>query len=217
LRIGYISPLVHAFLAPAIKHFRTEFPEATFGLHTLRQDELEHRLNRQELDLAFTLLPVPDGNFEARAVSRARPVIAVPAGSALAERGRVSWGELDGHDAISFEHRSSGFQARMDAMLAAHGVKLTTVQQTDSAETALALVGVSLGIALLPLLMTPAQRSDVVFVRLPDGAGEVEFGAIWRRDDAHPLRERFLEAVATVARDDVAPVGNASQNDVSIA
>jgi DNA-binding transcriptional LysR family regulator len=208
LRVGYISPLVHAFLALAIKHFRTEFPEVTFGLHTLRQEELEHGLNRQELDLGFTLLPVPDGNFEALVVSLARPVVAVPVGSVLAERGHVSWSDLDGHDAISFEHRSSGYQGSMDAMLAEHGVRLRTVQQTDSAETALALVGVGLGIALLPLLMAPATRSDVVFVYLPDDAAEAKFGAIWRRDDAHPLRTRFLEIVATVARNDDAPVGD---------
>jgi DNA-binding transcriptional LysR family regulator len=206
LRIGYVSPLLHAFLAPAIKHFRTEFPAVTFGLHTLRQDELEHGLNRQELDLGFTLLPVSNGNFETLTVAHARPVLAVPAGSALAERGQVAWGELDGHDAISFEHRSSGYQRSIDAMLAEHGVALTTVQQTDSAETALALVGVGLGIALLPLLIAPAQRNDVVFVCLPDDAGNAEFGAIWRRDDIHPLRVRFLEAVASIARDDDAPV-----------
>jgi DNA-binding transcriptional LysR family regulator len=206
LRIGYVSPLVHAFLAPAVKQFRSTFPEVTFDLHTLRPDELERGLNRQELDLGFTLLPVPDENFEALVVSHARPVVAVPAGSALAERGHLSWGELDGHDAISFEYRSSGYQRRMDAMLAEHGVRLRTVQQTDNGETALALVGVGLGIALLHLLIAPAPRSDVAFVCLPDDADEAEFGAIWRREDAHPLRQRFLQTVASVARADYAPV-----------
>jgi DNA-binding transcriptional LysR family regulator len=207
LRLGYISPLAQAFLAPAIKQFRTDFPEVTFGLHTLRPDELEHGLNRQELDLGFTLLPVPDANFEALAVSRARPVVAVPAGSSLAERGHISWAELDGRDAISFELNSFGYQRSMDAMLAEHGVRLRTVQQTDSLETALALVGVGLGITLLHLFIAPAPRTDVVFVCLPDDAGEAEFGAIWRRDDVHPLRGRFLEAVATVARADRALAG----------
>jgi DNA-binding transcriptional LysR family regulator len=210
LRVGYISPLVHAFLAPAIKQFRTMFPEVTFGLHTLRPDELEHGLNRQELDLGFTLLPVPDENFEALAVSHTHPVVAVPADSALAERERVAWAELDGHDAISFEHRSSGYQRTMDAMLAEHGVRLRTVQQTDSADTALALVSVGLGIALLHLLIAPAPCADVVFVHLPDDAGEAEFGAIWRRDDVHPLRTRFLETVASVAHADDAPLRVAS-------
>jgi DNA-binding transcriptional LysR family regulator len=199
LRVGYTSPLVNAFLAPAIKHFRTELPEVTFSLRTLRPDELEAGLNRQELDLGFTLLPVPDDNFEALAVSHARPVVAVPADSALAERGHVSWAELDGRDAVSFEHRSSGYQRRMDAMLAGHGVRLRTVQRTDNADTALALVSVGLGIAVLHLMIAPAARNDVVFLCLPDDADEAEFGAIWRRDDVQPLRGRFLEAVAAVA------------------
>jgi DNA-binding transcriptional LysR family regulator len=199
LRVGYIEPLVHGFLAPAIKRFRSAFPDVTFGLHTLRPDELEHALNRQELDVGFTLLPVPDDNFDALPVSHARPVVAVPAGDPLAQLERVSWADLDGHDAISFEHRFSGYQGRMETMLAEHGVRLTTTQQTDSMEGALAFVGVGLGIALLHLFISTTPRSDVVFVPLPDDAGEAEFGAIWRREDAHPLRKRFLETVATLA------------------
>jgi DNA-binding transcriptional LysR family regulator len=199
LRVGYIEPLVHGFLAPAIKRFRSAFPDVTFGLHALRPDELEHALNRGELDVGFTVLPVPDDNFDALPVSHARPVVAVPAGDPLARLERVSWADLDGHDAIALEHRFSGYQGRMDTMLAKHGVRLTTTQQTDSIEGALAFVGVGLGIALLHLFICTTPRSDVVFVPLPDDAGEAEFGAIWRREDAHPLRKRFLETVATVA------------------
>jgi DNA-binding transcriptional LysR family regulator len=210
LRVGYVSPLFDAFLAPAIKQFRTEFTDVTFDLHTLRPDELEQALNRQELDLGFTLLPVPDDNFVAFTVSRARPVVAVPAGHALAKRKQLSWGELDGHDAISFEQRTSGYQKDMDAMLAEHGVKLRTVQQADDGEAALALVGVGLGIVLLHLFVAPAPRSDVVFMCLPDDAAEAEFGAIWRRNDADPLRARFLESVATVARANNMLIGVAS-------
>jgi DNA-binding transcriptional LysR family regulator len=209
LRVGYTSPSVHAFLAPAIKQFRAEFPEVTFSLRTLHPDELEHGLNRQELDLGLTLLPAPDDNFDALAVAHARPVVAVPAGNELAERGHVSWNELDGRDAISFEYRSSGYQRTMDAMLAEHGVRLRTVQETDNIETALALVGVGLGIALLHLFIAPTPRNDVSFVCLPEDAGEVEFGAIWRRDDVHPLRGRFLETVAAVAPADRTPIGAA--------
>jgi DNA-binding transcriptional LysR family regulator len=202
LRVGYVNPLVHALLAPTIKQFRSTLPDVTFGLRALRPDELEHALNRQELDMGFTLLPVPDDNFDALAVSHARPVVAVPANDPLAQRERVSWRELDGRDAISFERRYLGHQQRRDSMLAEHGVELRTVQQTDSVEGALAFVGVGLGIALVHLFTAPAPRSDVVFVSLPDDADEAEFGAIWRREDAHPLRERFLEAVATVVSSD---------------
>jgi DNA-binding transcriptional LysR family regulator len=200
LRIGCVSPLMHAFLAPAIKQFRASYPEVAFSLRTLRTPELEHALNRQELDLGFTLLPVPDENFDALAVSRLQPVVAVPVDDALARRERTSWHELNGHEAISFD--ASGYQRRMDEMLADHGVKLTTVQKADSVEAALAFVGVGFGIALVHLLVAPPPRpsDDIVYVQLPDDAAWTEFGVIWRRNDVHPLRARFLDAVAFVAR-----------------
>jgi DNA-binding transcriptional LysR family regulator len=199
LRIGSVSPLVHAFLAPAIKRFRATYPEVSFDLRTLRSSELEHALNRQEVDLGFALLPVPDENFHALAVARSQPVIAVPADDELARRGRASWHELNGRDAITFEHRASGYQRRMDDMLADHGVRLTTVQEADSIEAALAFVGVGFGIALVHLFIATPPSDGVVFVRLPDDAAFADFGAIWRRDDAHPLRARFLETVTSAA------------------
>jgi DNA-binding transcriptional LysR family regulator len=204
LRIGSVNPLVHAFLAPAIKQFRATYPEVAFDLRTFRPRELELALNRQELDLGFTLLPVPDDNFDALAVSHAQPVVAVPVDDALGRRNHVSWHDLNGRDAISFANRASGYQRRMDEMLAVHGVKLKTVQQADSIEAALAFVGVGFGIALVHLVVAPPSCDDVVFVRLPDDAAWTDFGAIWRRDDVQPLRARFLDAVAFVAHTGVA-------------
>jgi DNA-binding transcriptional LysR family regulator len=199
LRIGSVSPLVHAFLAPVIKQFRATYPEVSFELRTLRNSELESALNHQEVDLGFTLLPVPDENFHAHAVARSQPVVAVPAGDELARRERISWHDLDGRGAITFERRASAYQRRMDDMLAERGVRLTPVQEADSIEAALAFVGVGFGIALLHLFVTTPPIDDVVFVGLPDDADFADFGAIWRRDDAHPLRERFLETVTSVA------------------
>jgi DNA-binding transcriptional LysR family regulator len=196
LRIGSVSPLLHAFLAPAIKHFRATYSEVAFDLRTLRVHELERALNRQEIDLGFTLLPVPDENFEALAISHTQPVVAVPVDDVLSRRERVSWHDLDGHAAISLGDRTTGYQRRMDDMLAEHGVTLTTVQHADSLEVALAFVGIGVGIALMHLVAAHPAWDDVTFVHLPEDAAWTEFGAIWRRSDVHPLRARFLGAVA---------------------
>jgi DNA-binding transcriptional LysR family regulator len=200
LRIGYVSPLVHAFLAPAIKRFRATYPEVSFDLRTLRSSELEHALNRQEVDLGFALLPVPDENFHALAVSHSQPIVAVPIDDELAGRECVPWHKLNGRDAITFEHRASGYQRRMDDMLAEHGVRLTPVQEADSIEAALAFVRVGFGIALVHQFIATPPCDGVAFVRLPDDAAWRDLGAIWRRDDAHPLRARFLENVTSVVR-----------------
>jgi DNA-binding transcriptional LysR family regulator len=197
LRIGSVTPLLHVFLAPAIKQFRSAYPEVSFDLRTLRSSELEHALNRQEVDLGFTLLPVPDENFHALAISHSQPVLAVPADDELARLGRVSWHHLNGRDAITFEQRASGYQRRMDDMLAEHEVRLISVQEADSMEAALAFVGVGFGIALVHLFVAAPPTDGVVFVRLPDDAEFADFGAIWRRDDVHPLLTRFLDTVTS--------------------
>jgi DNA-binding transcriptional LysR family regulator len=213
LRVGYVSPIAHAFLAPAIKQFCTAFPEVSFDLRTLRPTELERALNRQELDLGFGLLPVPDENFDALAVAHARPVLAVPVDDPLALCERVSWLDLQGRNAISFEHRFPAYQLRIDGILAKHGVRLTTVQHADDLEAALVFVGVGLGIAVIHLFNAQPRRDDVVFVSLPDDAGASEFAAIWRRDGGHPLRTRFVETLAHIADADMMPVGRARRDE----
>jgi DNA-binding transcriptional LysR family regulator len=199
LRIGAVSSLMHAFLAPAIKQFRRAYPEASFDLQTLRVAELENALNRQELDLGFMLLPAPDENYDALVISRARPVLAVPVEDPLAKRVQVGWHDLDGRDAISLEYSGSDYQRRIDDMLGRHGVRLKAVQNADSIEAAMAFVGVGLGIAIVPRSISSAPPDEVVYLRLPDDAIDVNFAAIWRRNGVHPLRARFLEATASLA------------------
>jgi DNA-binding transcriptional LysR family regulator len=199
LRIGAVSSLVHAFLAPAIKQFHSAYREVSFDLQTLRAGELENALNRREIDLGFMLLPVPDENYDALVISRARAVLAVPAEDPLAKRVQIDWDDLDGQNAISLEYRGSDYQRRIDDMLDRHGVGLKTVQNADSIEAALAFVGAGLGVAIVPFFISSAPSDDVSYLRLPDDAIEMNFAAIWRRDGVHPLCARFLEATACLA------------------
>jgi DNA-binding transcriptional LysR family regulator len=196
LRIGYSGPLVHAFLAQAIKRFRSDYPAVSFDLQLLPPVDVVAHLNRHELDLGFSILPAPDENFDALTIMRPRPAVAVAADDPLAEQHVANWADLDGRDIISLKHRFSAHQHSVDAMLAEHRLTLTTVQEADDFETALALVAVGIGIVVAPNIGV-WHRDDVAFVDLPDDAAAAEYGAIWRRGDAHPLRAHFLDILAT--------------------
>jgi DNA-binding transcriptional LysR family regulator len=126
------------------------------------------------------------------------PMVAVPANDPLANRSQATWRDLDGREAIALEH-CDPYQRQMDEALAVRGVTLRTIQRADSTEAALAFVGVGLGIALVHEFVATTSSADVVFVQLPADAGEHELGAMWRRSGIHPLRERFLETVASIA------------------
>jgi DNA-binding transcriptional LysR family regulator len=212
LRVGYVSPIAHDILAPVIRDFRVAYPEVSFDLRMMGADEQERALNHQEIEVGFALLPAPDENFDALLVDRVGLTLAVPADDPLAGRECVTWHELDGRERISIAHRYSAAQQRIDMMLAHHGIQLPTVQYADEAEAILAFVAVGLGIALVPLYFARSQHPGVVFLELPADAEKTDFGAIWRRDDEHPLRERFIEALAAAANAHAAPAGTASAN-----
>jgi DNA-binding transcriptional LysR family regulator len=204
LRIGYVTPMTHAFLAPAIKGFHEAYPAVTFDLHALRAVEQERALNRHELELGFAVLPVPDDNFDALPIRSMKLTIAASPGSALAGRERIEWGELHDREVISLERAFPEYQHRIDAMLARHGVAVRVVQHADDLESALALVNVGLGIAVVPSVNHALSR-DLSFVALPDDADEIEIAAIWRRDDDSPLRDHFVALLAEQTQGE--PVG----------
>ena len=183
-------------MAAAVKQLRASLPDATFDLRTLQPSELEQALNRNELDLGFTFLPVPNENFASMSFSRAAPVIALPADDPAARAGRLSWASLDGREAIVLDPKPTGCRQHNENMLTAHDVRLKPTQQADSVEAALAFVSVGLGLFVLHPFVAPATYPNVVFVSLPEDAPEHELGAIWRRDDVHLLRDRFLAAIA---------------------
>ena len=195
LRIGYVTPMTHAFLAPAIKEFHEAHPDVSFDLHALRLSEQERALNRHELELGFAVLPVPDDNFDALAIHSMKVSIAASSGSTLAGRERIDWEDLDGREVISLERPFPEYQHRIDAMLAERGVRVRVVQHADDIESALALVNVGLGIAVVPNVNHALSR-DLSFVALPDDAADMEIAAIWRRDHDSPLRDRFLQLLA---------------------
>jgi DNA-binding transcriptional LysR family regulator len=58
LRIGYLTAMMNAFLAPAIKQFRTAYVGVSLDLRMLRPAEQEEALSRNELDLGFAMLPI---------------------------------------------------------------------------------------------------------------------------------------------------------------
>ena len=205
LRIGAISPFGHGLLAAAVKQLRVTLPEASFDLRTMPPYELERALNRHELDLGFTFLPVPDENFASVSLSRATPIVALPADDPAARARRVPWQYLDGRDAVVLEPRPTSCRQHIDNMLSEHGVHLKSSQHADSVEAALAFVSVGLGIFVLHPFVAPAAYPDVVFASLPQDAPELELGAIWRRNESHLLRDRFLAAITRSVSSPIMP------------
>lgn len=67
-------------------------------------------------------------------------------------------------------------------------------------QTIIGLVAANMGIALVPASVQNLQRTGVVYKLLQDSSIEVNMGVIWRRDEALPTVERFLQVVHEVTQ-----------------
>ena len=201
LRIGYSGPLVHMFLARAIREFRGRYPAVSFDLEMVAPAVVVERLNRRELDLGFSILPVPNENFNGLTLMQPRFVAAVASSDPLAVQQRATWAEFRDRALISVRQRFPLFQESVDRLLGENDLKLAIAQEAADMETALAFVAAGIGILFLPDAEV-WRRHDLAFVELPEHAEAAAYGVIWRRSDTHPLRERFVEAVVALAETD---------------
>lgn len=195
LRIGYLNPMIHHYLVPAIERFREQFPAASFDLRPYRYNELYAALGRGEVDIGLLLLPVPDAAFASAPLLRFMPRVAVPASDPLAARTRIEWSMLQGRPAIAFDADAQPvMRAWADGLLERHGVTMNVVQTGTDIEHVIALAGIGIGVALVPLAPLD-QRTNVAFVPLPRDAGWTELGAVWLDGDENALRDRFVDVI----------------------
>jgi len=72
-------------------------------------------------------------------------------------------------------------------------------------QTIIGLVAANMGIALVPASVQNLHRTGVVYKLLQDSSIEVSMGVIWRRDEALPTVERFLQVTHEMAQKMYAP------------
>src|SRR2546421_1290328 len=87
LRIGTYQSVGARILPTVLNRFLAEWPQVEISLQELTDDtELLALVERGELDLSFSMLPLPAGPFEFVKLMSDPYVLVVPAGSPLAER-----------------------------------------------------------------------------------------------------------------------------------
>jgi DNA-binding transcriptional LysR family regulator len=195
LRIGFPTSMAHLILAPGIKHFRENYPETSFELRNLTNEEQLEALLGGRIDLGLGILPFVAPGFEGRAIARARLLLAVSPSDVLARESVVTWNMLDGRNAVTFD-ASAASVARtwVDTTLAEHDVVVREIQTAVDIDSALAFAAAGMGLTIVaaPAGLRPS-RTDVTFVDLPADAGEMDVDAVWLHGDENPLRDRFVE------------------------
>jgi DNA-binding transcriptional LysR family regulator len=194
LRIGTYQSVGEQILPALVPRFQAARPGLGISLiESESDDELLASVERGELDLAFALLPLPDGPFGFVELMRDPWVLLVPADSPLAVRGPpVPLREVATLPLIGARlHRC---RMDVDAHFRARGLEPRYVFRSDENGTVRGLVAAGVGIGIVPRLAVDPHDERVVALELGPKVVPRVIALAWHRDRYRPAAaEAFVE------------------------
>jgi DNA-binding transcriptional LysR family regulator len=196
LRVGTYQSVGARILPELMRRFLEERPGVEVLLRESGSDqELLDMLERGEVDLSFTVLPIWGGPFEGVELMRDPYVLMVPTGSPLAAAPEPpSLADLSEIELIGFRHCIQG--ERLEAMLRSQGVEPNVVFRSDDNGTIQGLVGAGMAAALVPLLATEPSDDRVTLLRLAEPVPDRRIAIAWHRDRVRSSAARAFVAAA---------------------
>jgi molybdate transport repressor ModE-like protein len=198
LRIGTYQSVGARVLPRLLREFGEAWPKVDIQLSESADDgQLLELVERGELDLAFVMLPVEEGPFEAIELMQDPHVLVVPAGSPLARRRRPpSLREVAGLPLIGFRQCRSLHQ--VENRFRDAGLEPRVVFRSDDNGTIQGLVAAGMGMALVPLLAVEPNEEGIAVLPLADVPPR-RIGVAWHRDRYRsPAMGAFVESAQSV-------------------
>ena len=197
LRIAANSGSIAECLPADLAAFSQAHPQIRISLEDLTSAEVQAAVAEGRADVGVFTPPLLDNRVQHWVYRPARLAVLVPAGHALAERGRVSFSDLLDYDLIGL-HAGASAQELMREQAQARGRTLNARLAVRGFDAIAQLVEAGLGVAVLP--EGPAERFSRVFaVRLLQldeswAAREYCLGVL-RQERLPTVVQRFVDAL----------------------
>src|SRR4029453_6275716 len=164
LNVGVFQSVGQRLLPGVMRRHISEGPRVKFSLlESPNDEELLMHVERGELDLTFTDLPLPEGPFESVELMRDPYVLVVPGDSPLAERDTTpTVRELSDLELIG--HKYCRTIKQLEANIR---VPLNFVFRSDHNQTVQALVASGVASALVPGLTMDPDDPTTKLIELP--------------------------------------------------
>jgi molybdate transport repressor ModE-like protein len=196
LRVGVFQSVGQRILPQLMRRFLRSWPQVKVTLtESANDEELLALVERGDLDLTFSDLPLTDGPFEAVELLRDPYVLVVAADSPLAEREtQPSLREIAELDLIGHKHCRT-----VERLQSSFGRPLDFVFRSDHNQTVQALVASGVGSALVPRLTMDPEDDTTVMIELPKLPPRV-IALAWHRDRYRtPAARAFVETAQAVS------------------
>lgn len=196
ITIAAVPTAVFYFLPRAIGRFSERHPRIRIRILDIGANEGLEAVGRSEADFGINFIGASHPEIDFTPMMADPFVLACRRDHALARRSRVAWSELAGQRVITVG-RTSGNRALIDNALAQRGTTLSWTYEASHLSGSLGLVEAGLGVAVLPLLATPAEGHHILrTVRLVAPEVTRTIGIVRRHGAAlSPPAARFLETL----------------------
>jgi molybdate transport repressor ModE-like protein len=195
LRVGMYQSVGARILPAVISRFAAEWPGVEVQLRETNEDV--SLVETGDIDLAFTVLPLPDGPFACSELLRDPFVLLTASGSPLARRDPPpGLAEIAAEPLIGFSPCPS--MAIAEGTFRANGLEPRFVFRTDDNGTVQGLVAAGFGAAIVPVLILDADdpRVTVRPVDIPPRT----ITLVWHRDrQRSPAAEAFVALAQEVS------------------
>jgi DNA-binding transcriptional LysR family regulator len=201
LTIGFVETAPFNVLPAIVEGVRTHLPEIELVLQELVTMEQIDALEAGRIDVGLMRPMFRTGQFNSRLISSEPYVVAVHAGHALADRGKVRLKDLDGERLITTEARKRRYvEGRLRGPLTRAGVDLPIAYEIQQIHAIIGLVAGGLGIAVVPRSARAISLAGVRFLDLAEPSPPTsELALATRKGDDNPILKRFLAIVRTIA------------------
>lgn len=195
LRVGVFQSVGQRILPDVMRRFLDSWPKVKLALTESADDvELLQLVERGDLDLTFSDLPLVEGPFESVELVRDPYVLVVPAGSELASRDSPpTIREIADLDLIGHKHCRTLAHVEANSRRPLH-----FVFRSDHNQTVQALVSSGVGSALVPRLTMDPEDETTTLIELPKVAPRL-IALAWHRDRYRtPAAQAFVETAQEV-------------------
>jgi DNA-binding transcriptional LysR family regulator len=195
LRVGTYQSVGAKILPELLRRFRASWPRVDVQLVESSDDAMLLELvERGELDVAFSIMPLPDGPLEAVEVMRDPYILLVQAGSPLAARGATpSLDEIAELPLIGY--RTCRAMLQVERHFHGSGCDPRIVFRSDDNGTVQGLVAAGVGVALTPRLAVDEHDEATAIVDLDPAVPPRLIALAWHRDRYRsPAQRAFVEA-----------------------
>ncbi|SFN25003.1 DNA-binding transcriptional regulator, LysR family [Thioclava dalianensis] len=201
LRIGFVGSASHGVLPALIKSYRAAHPGVELALQALNNAALHSALVEREIDIAVARPELKDEEFRRELLCREPLILALPDNCTQAEQPVVRMSDLAQETFVLYPTRPRPSYA--DTVLGIcerEGFTPRAVDMVQDFQSAISLVSVGAGIAVVPESVQHTQRPGVTYRPYAGHNPGTALSVHARRDNRAPQVINFLDETRSYAR-----------------